>query len=170
MYLVIDVWSPEPRNSSIIRIRGKDWRSRGPSLVYIFNYDQRFTDGFAVVNQNWDFAIHRVGLKKQIAFGIHCFFEVFVFEAFNVKSDLDPQHVRAWPSAQKLQVGLCHWNLSPELFQKAYVMIFVGRTVPSEVNLPWVPIRCDIKKAFAIWNARPCCSRYSVVCVCVCGR
>ena len=69
-YLFIYVSSPEACNCSIICIRGKDGRASGPSFIYVFNYDQRLTDGYAMVDENWDSGIHRIGLKKEVTLGV----------------------------------------------------------------------------------------------------
>lgn len=78
-------------------MRGENRRTSGPSFIYVFNYEQRLTDGFALVDENWDFAINRIGLKKKITFGVKglIFFKVFIFKGlFDVEGNLHPHHIR----------------------------------------------------------------------------
>lgn len=94
VYFIIYVSSPEASKSSIVRMGGEDRRISGPCFIYVLNYNQRFTDGSAMVEENWDFAIHRVGLKKKVAFGVQRFFKVLMFKGFDVQRNLHSHRIR----------------------------------------------------------------------------
>jgi hypothetical protein len=59
-YLLIEIGSPKPSKGTIIRIRGEDGRSRRPNLINVLHYHKRFTNGLAIMNQNWDFLMDRI--------------------------------------------------------------------------------------------------------------
>jgi len=89
-YLVIDVSNPKSGISSIICILWKDGGNIGPNFINVFNYDCRFTYGFIFMEENWNFLVHRVGLKKKFTFGIQGLFNKLVIYTLEVKGYLHP--------------------------------------------------------------------------------
>jgi len=69
LYRLINVDGPETSNGAIIRIRRENGRGRGPNIIHILHNDQRLAEGFVLMNENWDFLVDRIGLKKKLAFG-----------------------------------------------------------------------------------------------------
>jgi len=66
---LINIDSPETSNGAVIRIRWEKGRGRRPNIIQILHNDQRFAEGFVLMNENWDFLVNGVGLKKKLAFG-----------------------------------------------------------------------------------------------------
>lgn len=73
IYLFINIGSPETSNSTLIRIRRENGRGRGPNIIHIMHNDQRLTEGFVFMNENWDFLVNGVGLNKKWAFCLQPF-------------------------------------------------------------------------------------------------
>ena len=61
-YLLINKISPEPGLSSLVRIRGQQWRLIIPDLVYVLNNDEGLTHRLPVVDENWDLLLNGVHL------------------------------------------------------------------------------------------------------------
>ena len=89
-YLVIDVSNPKSGISAIIGILWKDGGKIGPNFINVLNYDSRFTYGFICMEENWDFLVHRVGLKKKVAFGIQGLFNDLIIYTLEAKGNLHP--------------------------------------------------------------------------------
>ena len=60
------------------------------------------------MEENWDFLVHRVGLKKQFTFGIQSLFNNLIIQTLEVKGNLHPQGKWTEPSTQKPQVIFSH--------------------------------------------------------------
>ena len=64
-YLLVYVVRPEPGLSSLVWVTRQQRRFFVPNLINILNYYHRLTNGLSIVDQNWDFLMNGVHLKKQ---------------------------------------------------------------------------------------------------------
>jgi len=63
-YLGVNIVSPESCLCSLVRIRRQQGRLFIPNLVNVLDSNQRLTNGFAIVDENWYFLMNWVHLEE----------------------------------------------------------------------------------------------------------
>ena len=104
MYLVIKIRSPESRNSTIIRIRGENRETiiTTPLLINIFNNDKGFGNALAIMNQDRNFLMNRVGFEEKITLGSQILLNELEINGFEIQRDSNSVHEWAKGCAQDL--------------------------------------------------------------------
>jgi hypothetical protein len=116
-YLVVDVGGPEASDGALVGVGGEEGRAgAGEGLVDVLQDDLRLADGLAAVDQHGDLLVDGVGLEQELALVPQILLHVLVAQALEAERELHPQHVRARPQAQQLQVVSSGHCCSSSLF------------------------------------------------------
>ena len=106
-YLLVYVVRPEPGLSSLVWVTRQKRRFIAPNLINILNYYQRLTNGLSIVDQNWDFLMNWVHLKKQRALLPQVLLSIFILETLLCQGKSDPHTKHARPEIQHDNL-VCH--------------------------------------------------------------
>ena len=106
-YLLVYIVRPEPGLSSLVRVTWQQWRFILPNLIDILHNHERLTNGFSVVDQDRDFLVNWVHLKKQRAFVPQVLLPIFIHETLLCQGNSDPHSKMASPEIQQDNL-VCH--------------------------------------------------------------
>ena len=107
MYLLINKIRPELGMSSLVRIRGQQWRLVLPDLIYVLNNDEGLTHRFPVVDENWDLLMNGVRLQKLRALVKHVLLLVLILDTLLGQGNPDPHSKHAGPEIKQNHL-VCH--------------------------------------------------------------
>uniref|UniRef100_J3N4C1 Uncharacterized protein n=1 Tax=Oryza brachyantha TaxID=4533 RepID=J3N4C1_ORYBR len=106
--LVVDIGRPEPRHGALVgvgRQHGRASVDAGPDLVDVLHDHLRLVHRPAAVEEDGDALVHRVGAEEERALVAQVLLHVLVRQRLEVEDDAHPDHVRARPHAQQLQLA-----------------------------------------------------------------
>lgn len=78
----------------------------GEGVVQVLDYEHGLAHGLAGVEEHGDLLVHGVGRDKHLAFLGEVLLEVLVVQPLEVQGQAHPQHERARPRAQHLDLAV----------------------------------------------------------------
>jgi len=100
-YLFVNKICPEPRLSSLVRIRRQQRSLILPHLINILNNNKWFTNRFPIMDKNWDFLVNGIHLKKQITFVPQILFTVLILYTLFSQCYSHSHTKWTWPEIQQ---------------------------------------------------------------------
>ena len=105
--LIVYVVRPELDLSSLVWVTRQHQRFIVPKLINILNYYHRLTNGLSIVDQNWDFFMNWIHLKKQRALVPRVLFSIFILETLLCQVNCDPNTKHDRPEIHEDNL-VCH--------------------------------------------------------------